>query len=131
MRLTTRQHFLTIFALLLCLVNFTAEATAEEEPQLCPICQTANKDSVSYVEKAASTLARGALNASLGWTELIRVPAKETKEGGNVFMGIANGFGAGISRTFVGFAEIFTFWTPKSEGEYLHLIYDCPLDTTK
>lgn len=131
MRLLTRHHVLMIFALFLCLVSFTDKVAAEEEPQLCPICRTVNKDSIGYGEKAASALIRGMLNASLGWTDFIRVPAKETKEGGNVFMGIANGLGAGISRTFVGIAEIFTFWTPQVEGEYLHLINDCPLDTTK
>ena len=86
---------------------------------------------MSYQEKATNTLLRGALNTTLGWTELIRQPAKEAKEGGNVFVGLANGVGQSVTRTLAGLGEIFTFWTPKVQGQYIHFAEDCPLDTTK
>ena len=107
-----------------------AQAKAQEGA-LCPICAKANDDSIPYVEKAGNTLARGALNAFFGWTELIRQPAKTTKEGGNVFTGVANGVGQGALRTLSGLGELFTFWTPKIEERYIHFSKDCPLDTTQ
>ena len=111
-----------------------AESTTEAKPPtvlLCPICKRISERQMGYAEKAGNTLARGALNTSLGWTELIRQPAQEVKRGGNAFVGIANGVGQGLNRTFTGLAELFTFWTPKVQGQYLHFSKDCPLDATQ
>lgn len=111
-----------------------AESAADTQPPaplLCPICKRISEQQISYAEKAGNTLARGALNTSLGWTELIRQPAQEVKRGGNAFVGIANGVGQGLNRTFTGLAELFTFWTPKIQGQYLHFSKDCPLDATQ
>lgn len=102
-----------------------APAGAAEDHHLCPICSKANSDSVGYGERAGTTLARGALNMTLGWTELIRQPAKKARKGGNVFAGMATGVGHGIARTARGLGEVLTFWTPKNT----HLSDDCPLDT--
>ena len=114
----------------LLLGGLTGPAFAEERRQ-CPICIKANDQDASYPDKAGNTLARGILNAALGWTEVIRQPAKEAKEGGNIITGLANGVGQGITRTLTGLGEVFTFWTPKVDGAYFHLADDCPLDTTK
>ena len=104
-------------------------AAAAEEPQMCPICLKANNDDVSYQEKATYTLARGLLNFGLGWTELIRKPAKAAEKGGNVLAGIAIGAAASVTRTIGGLGEILTFWTPRVGKDYIHLSRDCPLDT--
>ena len=116
--------------LVLLMVAFaqTAEA-AQPKPRLCPICAKANDERAAYGEKAGNTLARGALNLGLGWTELIRQPGKAAREGKNVFHGIANGVGFSARRTLRGLAEVFTFWTPKVKGEYIHFSKDCPIDT--
>lgn len=106
-----------------------AEEPPQEEPRLCPICTIASDDTVPYQNKAGSTFLRGALNTTLGWTEMIRQPAKEAKAGGNVLIGVANGVGQSVARTATGLAELFTFWTPKVEGRYIHFAKDCPLDT--
>ena len=109
----------------------SSRVCAEEPPPthpLCPICKKANRDGVSYADHVTRTLARGALNAGLGWTELIRQPANEAKKGGNALIGIANGVGAGMTRTVKGLGEILTFWAPKVQGEYIHFVHDCPLD---
>ena len=104
-------------------------AAAEPKPRLCPICAKANDAQAAYGEKAGNTLARGALNFGLGWTELIRQPGKAAREGKNVFHGIANGIGASARRTLRGLGDLVTFWTPKVEGEYIHFSKDCPIDT--
>ncbi len=114
------------------LILFVASSPAfAEERQLCPICLKANDPKSSYQEKGGNTLLRGALNASLGWTEIIRQPAQEAKEGGNLLVGLAKGVGQGLTRTLTGLGEIFTFWTPKLNDQYIHFAQDCPLDTTK
>ncbi|MBI4003934.1 MAG: hypothetical protein HY353_02835 [Candidatus Omnitrophica bacterium] len=104
-------------------------AAAEPKARLCPICAKANDDQATYGEKAGNTLARGALNLGLGWTEMIRQPGKAAREGKNVFHGIANGIGFSARRTLRGLGELLTFWTPKVEGEYIHFSKDCPIDT--
>jgi putative exosortase-associated protein (TIGR04073 family) len=97
---------------------------------MCPICRRIQKEDVSYEDHASRTLARGALNAGLGWTELIRQPAKEARQGGNPVVGIAKGVGQGIARTFSGIGELLTFWAPKTDTGYIHFSKDCPLDAT-
>ncbi len=94
---------------------------------VCPICGRANQDTSNYPTKASYTLARGASNTLLGWTELIHAPATEAKRGGNVFAGIAKGVGRGVTRTLAGVGEMLTFWTPKVHDRYLHTAHDCPL----
>lgn len=94
--------------------------------ELCPICKyTANKE--AYSTKAGTTFVRGAANTMFGWTEFIRQPAQEVKSGGNVFSGIAKGFGEGMKRTASGIGEVLTFWTPKVNNEYVHFANDCPI----
>ena len=117
-----------IIASLLLAFALPADA-AEPKPRPCPVCTRANDEQAAYGEKAGHTLARGALNFGLGWTELIRQPGKAAREGKNVFHGIANGIGFSARRTLRGLGELVTFWTPKVEGEYIHFSKDCPLDT--
>ena len=104
----------------------TGQAAAQTRTQ-CPVCGKANAQDASYTSKATHTLARGAANALLGWTELIREPAQEAKDGGNVFVGVANGVGQGVKRTLAGVGEVLTFWTPKVHNSYVHFAKDCPL----
>lgn len=102
-----------------------APTRAEDTGAMCPICTRTR--SHAYGEKAGSTLARGAANALLGWTELIAQPASEAKRGGNLAVGLGKGVSQGAMRTFGGVAEVLTFWMPKVENEYLHFSEDCPL----
>ena len=93
----------------------------------CPVCTKASDEAASYSSKAGYTLARGAANTLLGWTELIRQPATEVKAGGNVFTGLAKGVGHTVTRTFSGVGEVLTFWTPKTKTGYIHFAKDCPV----
>ncbi len=102
-------------------------AMAEEGTVTCPICSRANEASAAYPTKAVATLGRGAANALLGWTELIRQPAQEAKDGGNVLNGIGKGVGQGLMRTVAGIGEVLTFWTPKVNERYLRFSKDCPV----
>jgi putative exosortase-associated protein (TIGR04073 family) len=105
------------------------QAAAADGP-VCPICGTIRQQDVSYPAKAGSTLVRGASNTLFGWTEIIREPAQEAREGRNVrnvVVGIANGVGHGIARTAVGVGELLTFWTPKINNRYVRLAEDCPI----
>jgi putative exosortase-associated protein (TIGR04073 family) len=105
-----------------------ASVSAEEPPKtVCPICEHAGSAGGDYPSKAGTTLVRGTANTLLGWTEIIRQPAQEAKRGGNVFIGIANGFGHGIKRTLAGLGEVVTFWTPKLNEEYVEFSKDCPI----
>ena len=105
----------------------SAGAASVPEGTKCPICSRANADTDSYATKAGSTLVRGTANFLLGWTELIRQPAHEVKQGGNVLTGVAEGVSEGFKRTVGGAAEFLTFWTPKVHGSYLHYAHDCPI----
>ncbi len=120
-------------------MSFAADE-AKEKPQakpaeqaskktLCPFCAAALSNKSAYHEKAGNTLVRGAINFGFGWTEMITQPAREAENGGNMFNGMANGISRGIGRTFGGLGEMLTFWTPKVEGEYIHFLPDCPLDS--
>ena len=124
------RSLVTLLLGILILLAGAAPASAEEHDAhpLCPICKKANKDEASYADHASRTLARGALNTALGWTELIRQPANEAKKGGNPLMGIANGIGASVTRTVTGLGEMLTFWAPRVQDKYIHLSHDCPLD---
>jgi len=73
------------------------------------------------------TLGRGAVNALLGWTELIHQPAQEAKAGRNVLAGIGKGVGEGVVRTLAGVGEVLTFWTPRVQDRYLRFAEDCPV----
>ena len=127
-----------IFALLLGLVLLAnpltvAAAEARTEPAqptqtvICPICGRANRPDADYATKASSTLARGATNTLLGWTELFRQPVDEAKAGGNVVSGIGKGVGQSVKRTLGGLGEVLTFWTPKVQNKYIHFSKDCPV----
>ncbi len=114
-----------------------AEAKAEAKPadakqerpaarMVCPICGRVTDP--DYGTKAGHTLARGATNALLGWTEMIRQPAQEAKEGHSVFTGLNKGITRSLTRTFAGIGELATFWSPKDrQGRYVHFAEDCPL----
>ena len=99
----------------------------QETPSVCPICHRANDPQASYTEKAGATLARGAMNTALGWTELLVQPASEVNAGGNVVVGIGKGVGYAVKRTAVGLGELLTFWTPKGKQGYTPLAENCPL----
>ena len=104
---------------------------AAEQRTVCPICGHASTDTLPYSTKAGYTLARGAANALLGWTELIRQPAQEVKDGGNVLTGIAKGVSHSVRRTFAGAGELLTFWTPKVQHRYIYFAHDCPVCMSK
>lgn len=105
-----------------------AAPAASAEPKICPICDQLRKEKLAYPEKAGNMLARGALNFTLGWTEMMKQPAQEAREGHHVLTGLGKGISRSASRTLGGLAEIATFWMPKVNGEYTHLSEDCPLD---
>ena len=115
----------------------TAHAEESKEPNaspgvICPICSRIRDPRADYATKAGNTLARGATNTLLGWTELIQQPAHEVKTYGgrntrNVLTGMAKGLGQGVRRTFGGLAELVTFWSPQVDGQYLRFSDDCPL----
>lgn len=103
------------------------------ERRICPVCHRVtnepapSSETTPYSAKAGSTLARGATNTLLGWTDLIREPAAEAKQGGNVLVGLGKGLGGTVKRTFGGLADVLTFWTPKTRTGYLHFTDDCPV----
>ena len=103
------------------------QAAAATTGTQCPICSKAAAADARYGTKAGHALARGAANTVLGWTELIREPAQEVKDGGNVFVGVAKGVGQGVKRTLAGVGDVLTFWTPKVHNNYIHFSDDCPL----
>ena len=105
----------------------SAPVQAEEPKATCPICGRATDEAVRYPSKAGHTLVRGAANTLLGWTELIRQPAQEAKDGGNVLTGIGKGVGQSVKRTLAGVGEVLTFWTPKVGHSYVHFANDCPI----
>lgn len=113
------------------LLGVSGPAMAATQGAACPLCAKASDESAPYATKAGSTLARGAANTLLGWTELIRQPANEVKGGGNVFTGLAKGVGQTVRRTLGGVGEVLTFWTPKIQGSYLHFNDDCPICSGK
>ena len=104
-----------------------AQPVMAKEGTICPICHRAIREDTSYSEKTGHTLARGAANTLLGWTDLIRQPAQEARRGGNVFTGLAEGVGQSVTRTLGGVGDLLTFWTPKVQGRYLHFTHDCPV----
>ena len=106
-----------------------APAARAEERAICPVCHrgASQQEDAAYASKAGRTLVRGAANVLFGWTDLIRQPAVDVKQGGNVFSGLAHGLGQGLKRTAGGVAEVLTFWTPKVRGNYLKFSEDCPV----
>ena len=113
------------------IILFGGSAQARAEGKMCPICSKAGDQKAAYATKASCTLVRGTTNAFLGWTELIRQPANEVKDGGNVLIGIGKGVGETVKRTLGGAAELLTFWTPKVHDNYLHFANDCPICMNK
>ncbi len=91
----------------------------------CGVCKAAESD--SYFQKLGGQLTRGVANTALGWTELINQPVKESHAGGNILVGVFNGFGQGLLRTAKGVGEILTSPLPRVEGQYPKLAEDCPL----
>ena len=106
-----------------------AALASKGEGAVCPVCHRSmrQEEEVTYTSKASHTLVRGAANVLFGWTDLIRQPAVDVKQGGNVFSGLAHGLGQGLTRTVSGAADILTFWTPKVHDHYLHFTNDCPV----
>ena len=115
-----------IVAVLTVQAAWTPVALAEERRQ-CPICAKAGRAESTYSEKAGSTLVRGASNALLGWTDLIRQPAREVKQGRRLAEGLIDGLSSSVVRTFGGIGEVLTFWTPKFGGHYNRFARDCPV----
>lgn len=127
---TCSQQLLGVLITLIVGLGCSGQAMAEDHAvphTICPICKQANDQASNYSTNASHTLARGAANTILGWTEVIRQPAEEVKEGGNVFTGILRGVGKGVKRTLAGAGEVLTFWTPKTSRGYVHFAHDCPL----
>ena len=126
-----QQHALLISLLITIGGGVTQVAAAQPadvtQGTMCPICAKANQDDAAHATKAGHTLMRGATNALLGWTDLIRQPAQEVKQGGNVLVGLAHGVGSGAMRTLGGAADVLTFWTPKVHGKYMHFAKNCPV----
>ena len=104
------------------------DAAEEPSQQVCPICGRLRGEHLTYSDKVGGTLARGALNFTLGWTEMMKQPAQEVKEGHSVLTGIARGVEHSAARTLGGLGELATFWMPKINGKYSNLSIDCPLD---
>ena len=104
-----------------------AQPVMAKEGTICPICRRAIQEDTSYSEKAGHTLARGAANTLLGWTDLIRQPAQEARRGGNVLTRLVEGAGQSVKRTLSGVGDLLTFWTPKVQGRYVHFAHDCPV----
>ena len=126
----TRIVYSLIFTSMFLGAGITQPALAKEPQEqevVCPVCAKANDTSADYSAKAGSTLVRGATNTLLGWTEVIKQPAREAKAGGNVFTGMAKGLGQGLQRTAGGIAEVLTFWTPKVNNHYLQFTKNCPV----
>ncbi len=123
----TRQRVVVIIFGCVLLTGVVAPVRAEEEERRCAMCIKASDDAASYSEKAGNTLTRGAANTLLGWTDVIRQPAKEVKEGGNIVTGLGKGLGQGVMRTLEGLGEVVTFWTPKIGHHYVHFSKDCPV----
>ena len=120
-----------VIPLFVALVATASSPAAAEEQLVCPICDRLRKEHVGYGDKAGNMLARGTLNFTLGWTEMMIQPAQEVREGHHVLTGIAKGIQRSASRTLGGLAEMATFWMPKVNGAYTHLSDDCPLDVKK
>ena len=133
MRLT-RFITLTVMTGVLCGMPVLANAG---EHRVCPVCKRVideaapSSETTPYPAKAGSTLARGATNTLLGWTDLIREPASEVRRGGNVFAGLGKGVGSAVTRTLGGIGDVLTFWTPKTHRGYLHFTNDCPVCARK
>ena len=124
MRNTMRQWMVIMACMAVLGAAAGPAAAAEAQPaKVCPICSKASGSGTDYSAKAGCTLVRGASNTLLGWTELIRQPAQEAKDGGNVLVGIGKGVGQGVVRTLSGVGEMLTFWMPKSPK----IASDCPL----
>mgnify|MGYP001593866364 CR=1 FL=1 len=109
----------------------TAASQAQTPPVICPICHVANDQNAPYLQKAGTTLMRGATNTVFGWTEMILQPVAEANEGGNLLTGIGKGVGYSVKRTAVGIGELLTFWTPKDKRGSAPLTKDCPICMTK
>lgn len=112
---------------------FAAEASADAKTapasQVCPICGRLRSEHLEYSDKAGTMLARGALNFALGWTEMMKQPAQEVREGHSVLTGLARGVERSTARTIGGLGELATFWLPKINGTYnTGISQDCPLD---
>ncbi len=115
-----------IIATLASLSAWSPPAMAEERRQ-CPICMYAGRSESTYPQNAGHTLARGAANALLGWTDVIRQPAREVKRSGNLAAGVLDGVSSGVVRTFSGLGEVLTFWIPKVGEHYVRFSRDCPV----
>ena len=111
----------TILLLLVC-----GPLSAEERP-VCPICRRADAPNAPYPEQASYTLIRGMANTLLGWTELIRQPAVEVREGHHLVSGLGKGLVHSLTRTGDGAAELLTFWVPRPRTNKPPVAHDCPL----
>ena len=130
MNVLLRRALLSVVIVAALAAGPTAITWAEEALQpVCPICENLRKEHLRYSDKTANTLGRGLLNFTLGWTELIRQPAKKAREDKDVWRGIANGIGKSAVRSVRGLGEILTFWTPETKDGYIHFSKDCPIDT--
>jgi len=105
----------------------TPRSTQSPPGAVCPICSRLTHPQ-PYPAQAGTLLARGAVNTLLGWTEMIRQPAQEAKEGHNVLTGIGKGINRSVKRTLSGAGELLTFWMPRNQRDRATAFAeDCPL----
>ena len=83
----------------------------------CGICEAAEAD--TWAKSAPGKIGRGLVNAGFGWTNIFAQPKNAISSGGNVFSGIAKGFGYTLLRTIQGVAELGVFWLPPTMEEPL------------
>ena len=91
----------------------------------CPPAQAAQltlsqkAESPYYGEKWIGMLARGALNVTTGFVDLLARTMNESKSGPPVagtVRGLALGTGCGVLRTGSGVIDLVTFWVPGFNG---------------
>ena len=114
---------------LLVLVGVMALATAGFALPECAVCNGAASD--YYPEKAFYQFTRGVVNIGLCWMEMVHQPVKEMKNGGNILVGVAKGFGHTGIRLVQGSGEVLTCIGARAkDGNYTLIAHDCMLGVT-
>jgi len=75
-----------------------------------PLVHPADSD-IPYAARIPYRIARGITNVALGWTEIFLRPFGEIKTE-TIGEAIAQGAAHGLSRTGLGFQDVFTCWMP-------------------
>ncbi len=89
-------------------------------------------ESSHYVAKAIGMTARGVLNLTTGFVDILTRTINETKLGPPVLgtlRGLAYGTGCGLLRTSSGVVDLVTFWVPGFHGAPVSATYEnCLVD---